>query len=159
MLPCSLRVLSTEGDHPWRQYLQPASYYQYEGQISPDGKWAAYASEESGRPEVYVQSFPEPGQKRQISTNGGELPLWRHDGHELFYGSLDGKLMAVAVREGKAFESDSPTELFRVNAKSMEGFPYAASADGQKFLVNTRTEQPGGPSLIVVQNWAANLGH
>ena len=157
--PCNLRILSLDGGREWRQYLQPASFFQFNGQVSPDGKYAAYVSDESGRPEVYVQTFPQPGQKRQISINGGDVPRWRTDGRELYYMSPDGRLMAVTIRVGNGLESDAPVELFHTSIKRMDGYGYAAASDGQKFLINTRTEMPGGPSLIVVQNWAAALQH
>ncbi|MEO7660276.1 MAG: protein kinase, partial [Pyrinomonadaceae bacterium] len=154
---CTLRILSVEGERQSRPYLQTAPFHQYDGQISPDGKWVAYVSEESGRPEIFVQSFPEPGQKRQISTAGGNFPLWRRDGREIFYLSIDEKVMAVDVKTTGTFESGIPQALFQANLKSMSGYGYAASADGQRFLVNTRTSLPGGPSLIVVLNWATGL--
>jgi len=155
---CSLSTLSMEGSREPRQYLQPSPFDQYQGRISPDGKWAAYVSTESGRVEVYVQSFPGPGKKHQVTTNGGSLPMWSRDGRELIYMALGGKLMSVPVRSGTTFDSDPPAELFQTNAKPIGyGSPFAPSADGQKLLVNTPIIPPGGPNFVVVQNWAAGL--
>jgi serine/threonine-protein kinase len=147
-----------DGSHEQRQYLQPGPFDQDEGRISPDGKWTAYVSTESGREEVYVQSFPEPGKKRQVSTNGGDFPHWSRDGHEIIYLAGD-KLMSATTRPGSSFDSDTPTELFQTRPKTLTyGTPFAPSADGQKFLVNTPIIPPGGPNFVVIQNWTANLG-
>ena len=84
--------------------------------LSPDGRWLAYVSDESGRYEVYVQSFPGGGGKRQVSTGGGIGPRWRGDGKELFYHAPDGKLMAVPVKSGASFEAGAPVALFEFRA-------------------------------------------
>ena len=144
------------------------------GQISPEGKWLAYQSGETGRLEVYVQPFPSGAGKWQISTNGGLLPRWRRDGRELFYTTqlLGGKMMAVDIKSmGSTFEAGSPKELFdspspypitHSGIRSGAG-PYhthAVSPDGQRFLI------PYPPSsdtagltmpIAVVENWAAGL--
>ena len=85
------------------------------GQFSPDGKWIAYASTESGRWEIYVQPFPGPGPKSLVSTGGGVMPRWRRDGKELFYIALDDRLTAVPIRlasDGQAVEAGKPVPLF-----------------------------------------------
>ena len=86
------------------------------GSSRQDGRWIAYASNDSGRYEIYVQSFPEPGGKFQISTTGGAHPRWRPDGQELYYVALDNRLMAVAVRVAAVsqgtFDSGAPSALF-----------------------------------------------
>src|SRR5204862_49735 len=81
-------------------------------QFSPDGRFVAYVSDESGRAEVYVQSFPASGGKWQISTGGGDQPQWRRDGGELFYMAPDKKLMAVPIAPGNEFAPGSPVALF-----------------------------------------------
>jgi hypothetical protein len=117
----------------------------------------AYASDESGGYEVYVQSFPGGGGKRQVSTKGGVGPHWRRDGKELFYYSSDGKLMSVEVKTGASFEASVPRALFEF--RSGNGLvvvaPYAVSADGQRFLLNTVVDESGSAPLTVVLNWAA----
>lgn len=83
------------------------------GQFSPDGKWLAYASNETGKWEIYVTSFPTPHGKWQVSVGGGEQPRWRGDGRELFYLSTDSRVMAVPVTTGANFDSGRPVALFR----------------------------------------------
>ena len=84
-----------------------------EPHFSPDGQWLAYYSDESGRAEVYVQPFPGPGERVRVSTDGGSQPRWKKDGSELFYLSLDGKLMAVGIRLGPSLQVDVPKTLFQ----------------------------------------------
>jgi len=131
-----------------------------EGQFSPDGKWLAYASNESGRWEVYVTSFPEAHGKWQISNAGGDQPRWRTNGKELFYLSNDGKMMAVSVQTGANFDAGTPAALFQTSPRDMaatsEQFAYDVSHDGQKFLINTQLKTATMP-MSVVQNWAAKL--
>jgi serine/threonine protein kinase len=129
------------------------------GTISPDGRWLAYASNESGRFEVYVQPFPGPGGKWQVSTAGGSLPVWRGDGKELIYTSPEGKFMAVEIRTGAAVESGIPVALFGVRAKSSSGRNFDVTSDGQRFLVNTPVEgeQIVSPPIVLVQNWTSSL--
>jgi len=122
--------------------------------LSPDGQWMAYCSDESGRYEVYVQSFPGHGGKRQISTGGGLGPRWA--GKELFYHALDGKLMAIEVKPGRSFEASAPAPLFEFRAGGNLITPYYdVTRDGQKFLLSTIVEtQPAAP-LTVMVNWTA----
>src|SRR5207245_9168171 len=80
--------------------------------LSPDGRWMAYTSDESGRNEVYVQPFPGPGGKWQVSTGGGETAKWRRDGKELFYVAPDGKMKAAPVKADATFEAALPQPLF-----------------------------------------------
>ena len=128
------------------------------GAISPDGRWLAYFSDESGRLEVYVQPFPGPGGKWQVSTAGGVNPVWRNDGKELFYQALDGKFMAVEIQTGTAVESGAPKALFGAPTKSSSGRNFDVSSDGQRFLVNTPVEgEQGSPPIVLVQNWTAVL--
>ena len=93
----------------------------------------AYRSNESGRDEIYVQSFPQPGQRRQLSTNGGEHPVWRRDGAELFYRS-GAKMIAVPIRLKPEFASEKPQTLFEGDFDD----EYDVSADGQKFVMVKR---------------------
>ncbi len=145
------------GDRQPKPYLQSNSFDQIEGQFSPDGRWVAYASNESGRYEIYLQSFPASSTKTQISTSGGFWPEWRADGKELFYISADKKLMAVNIKVSNVVEGSVPTVLFPMNAKASNGYSYAVAADGQRFLIN-RLVEGNNPALItVVLNWTSDL--
>lgn len=133
-----------------------------EGQFSPDGKWIAYASNESGRFEVYAQAFPTAGAKWQLSTRGGSQPRWRHDGRELFYIDVDGKLMSVPLAPtapGQAFEAAAATELFQTRifdgtvTPSSNRHQYAVSPDGTRFLINTEIQESAPSPIIMVLNW------
>jgi eukaryotic-like serine/threonine-protein kinase len=127
-------------------------------QFSPDGRWIAYSSDESGAYEVYVRSFPDAAGKWQVSTRGGAGPIWRRDGKELYYYAPDGKLMSVAVKSGAGFETGAPAALFGFRSASIVTVaPYAASADGQRFLLNTVVDESGNAPLTVVLNWTAGL--
>jgi serine/threonine protein kinase len=130
------------------------------GQFSPDGKWVAYSSNESGRWEVYVTSFPEAHGKWQVSNAGGDQPRWRSDGKELFYLGPDSKMMAVPVKTGANFDAGTPTALFQANPRELvatsEQFSYDVSKDGQKFLINTQLKTGMAP-MSVVLNWTAKL--
>jgi serine/threonine protein kinase len=126
------------------------------GALSPDGRWLAYSSDVSGRLEVYVQRFPEGGGKQQVSTGGGDIPRWRRDGRELFYHAGDGKVMVMPVRIGESFEAGAAVSLFEFRAGSGPGFvSYAATADGQRFLINAAVETEPKSPLTVVINWPA----
>jgi Tol biopolymer transport system component len=131
------------------------------GQFSPDGRWVAYASNESGRWEIFVAPFPGPGGNWKVSSSGGTEPRWRRDGKELFYLAPDGNLMAVEVKAGATFEAGSATALFqtrrRVPVSSTDMFSYDVSADGQRFLVNTDVGEVASTPLTVVLNWAEEL--
>jgi len=129
------------------------------GTLSPDGRWLAYGSDVSGRVDIYVQSFPGGGGKRQVSTGGGKTPRWRRDGRELFYYAGDGKLMAVPVRSGESFEMGAPVSLFefRTGVFVLNNAPYAVTADGQRFLINAVVETEPNAPLTVVVNWTAEV--
>jgi Tol biopolymer transport system component len=122
--------------------------------FSPDGKWVAFLSDESGRAEVYVTPFGAPGAKQQISTAGAEwrTPRWRADGKELFYRQRDGLLLAVALQpNGNTLEAAAPQPLFRVPiADELE----VMSADGQRFLVAARVSSEA-PPFTLVTGWNA----
>jgi len=131
------------------------------GQFSPDGRWVAYASNETGRWEIYVASFPEPRGKWQVSAGGGEQPRWRGDGRELFYLAPDGVMMAAPVNSGASFDAGRPTALFQAHPyqpiSALDLFTYDVTADGQRFLINTRTEQTEAAPLSVQLNWTLEL--
>jgi len=131
------------------------------GQFSPDGRWVAYASNESGKWEIYVAAFPGRGGNWKVSTAGGSEPRWRRDGKELFYLAPDGALMAVEVKEGPTFDAGVAKPLFQTQVRqqvsSVDLFSYDVSADGQRFLVNTDVGDVTSPTLTIVLNWAAEL--
>ena len=149
-------TIATDGDRKPVPYLR-GDFNESQAQFSPDGRWLAYVSDESGTPQVYLQSFPTPGGQRQISADGGTQPRWRRDGNELFYLTPERKLMSVTVKMGATFESDSPRALFQT-ALNVNEFrqTYAVSADGQRFLLNTPVDTES-PPMTVVLNWPALL--
>jgi Tol biopolymer transport system component len=131
------------------------------GQFSPDGKWVAYASNESSKWEIYVTSFPEAHGKWQVSSAGGTQPRWRGDGKELFYLASDGKMMAVPVTPGTNFDAGAPVTLFQANARELvatsERVTYDVTKDGQRFLINTQMKNVDMQPMSVILNWAADL--
>jgi Tol biopolymer transport system component len=152
-----LWLLPMEGSHEPIPYLQTPASEQY-GQFSPDGRWMAYVSNESGQNQIYVQPVPAGGAKWQISTTGGSAPKWRRDGKELFYVAPDQKLMAVPVKIGADFEAGTPQPLpvsapVPIGNGSTGG--YAPTRDGQRFLVNVPAggEAAVAPPITVVLNW------
>jgi serine/threonine protein kinase/Tol biopolymer transport system component len=140
------------------------SFDEGNGQFSPDGRWVAYQSNESGRTEVYVKPFPGPGGQWQVSAAGGISARWRHDGKELFYIAPDGKLMAVPVQgTGQTLKAGAPVALFQtriVGGGTLVGGQrqeYAVAPDGQRFLMNTIADESTPSPIIIVTNWAVGL--
>ncbi|MGH7680543.1 MAG: protein kinase domain-containing protein [Candidatus Eiseniibacteriota bacterium] len=129
-------------------------------QFSPDGRWMAYSSGESGRREIYIRPFPGPGGKWQVSTQGGVHPKWRRDGKELYFLTPDGNMMAADITAGTGIQSGTPRVLFRTGAPEPEvnGPCYAVSADGQQFLIRKSISGVTVSPTTVVLNWAAGLG-
>jgi Tol biopolymer transport system component len=153
-----LWVVPLFGDRKPHAYLQ-TTFGEGRAQFAPDGRWIAYQSDESGRNEVYVSSFPGPGGKWQVSTSGGGSPRWRRDGKELFYVAPDNKMMAARVdRRGSAFEVGAVRALFNVRMRDQSlGIPYDVTADGQRFLVNALLDKSAPSSITLVVNWPALL--
>lgn len=125
--------------------------------FSPDGKWIAYQSDESSQFEIYVQQYPSGGERSRISTHGGVQPRWRRDGRELFYLSLDGRLVAVpiAVSSSGAPQISSPIPLFAAAVGSLRDIAlhhYIVSSDGQRFLLDTLVEETPSP-IVLILNW------
>jgi len=129
----------------------------YHPAFSPDGKWIAYTSGQSGSPEVYVRRFPDTGEQWQVSTGNGIFPKWRRDGKEIFYDNLDGVLMAVPIRTSGTFQSDPPRPLFPfdplVIPEGAESPVEAVAADGMRFLVVTKAEGSTSSPFEVILNW------
>jgi Tol biopolymer transport system component len=127
-----------------------------QGSLSPDGKWMAYASNESGRSEIYVEPLPGPGGRWQISTNGGEQPRWARHGHEIFYRNGT-KMLTVGVQTEGSFSASKPSELFDAGfdrGGAVAG--YDATPDGKMFLM-TRSERPNPTEIRVVVGWPEEI--
>ena len=158
-----LMVLPLDGERKPIPFLNTL-YNEAPGQISPDGRWAAYGSNESGQTELYVTTFPKASGKWQVSPRGagtgavGSNPRWRRDGKELYYVDPDNMLMAAAVNgDGASVEVGAARPLFRAVPGGPRYF-YDATADGQRFLVNTLSQVSGATqSVTVVVNWAAGI--
>jgi eukaryotic-like serine/threonine-protein kinase len=153
-----LWALPLFGDRKPMPYLRGEAN-ESKARFSPDGRWVAYVSDEDGRREVFLQSFPVPGGKLQISNAGGDQPMWRRDGKELFYLSADRKLMSVQVKGGSNLEAEAPRPLFDVAVPSSESGRnhYVVTGDGERFLVNTLVEDAVRSPAAVVLNWTAEL--
>jgi serine/threonine-protein kinase len=159
--PYDLGMVSMKGEHKTRMILN-TPFNELNGEISPDGRWLAYESNESGSVEIYVRPFPDINTGRwQVSTGGGTRPLWARNGRELFY--LTGnKMMAVPVLAGSAFMAGAPQMLFQTNLLSpFAGRSYDVSPDGRRFLIikdARATDASAAPSqLVVVLNWMQEL--
>src|SRR5262245_8193681 len=151
-----LVAVSTMGE-PREISVATSPFDETEGQFSPDGKWVALVSIESGRTEVYVQSFPDGKSRTQVSTAGGAQVRWSADGKEIFYLAPDGKLMAVSVALGGATpDVKLPVVLFQTYLATGTNVvgnkpQYAVARDG-RFLLNTAVESPAAP-IVVANGW------
>ena len=126
--------------------------------FSPDGKWIAYANDETGRFEVYIQPFSGGAGRWQVSTAGGFRPNWRKDGKELFYFTIDQQVMAVDVRQiGASLQLGTPHTLFKATTVSGPTGPYTVSADGKRFVMNTILPQSVTEPLTLITHWTADL--
>jgi Tol biopolymer transport system component len=129
------------------------------GRFSPDGRWVAYQSFESGKSEIYVRPFPGPGGQWQVSGSGGAYQRWAHDGRQVYYVDPVGKLMATSIRvNGTTLDVGTPTALFQppmlgggANAIGRRQ-QYDVAPDG-RFLVNVVVEEPGTSPITVILNW------
>ena len=129
-------------------------------EFSPDGRWIAYVSSESGRYEVYVRPFPSSGMKLPVSTDGGMMPLWARNGKQLFYRWQD-QVWAVDVRTEGGFSTSKPRLLFKISASDYDavGRTYDLSLDGLRFLMVKREDRKPTPvtEMIIIQNWFEEL--
>jgi hypothetical protein len=146
------------GDHTPYVFLQ-TPFREAWGVFSPDGRWVAYQSNESGRFEVYAQPFPGPGTKIPVSTNGGTQVRWRSDGQELFFLAPDDRIMSVPIRiaSGTVFEAGTPRGLFPVHLNDTRApgnfrQQYAVSRDGRSFLLNTLIEEQTNTPITLLLN-------
>ena len=153
--------LSVSAQRPQGEPFLRTPFAEGGAKFSPDGRWLAYVSDESGRAEVYVQPYPGPGGKWQISIEGGTEPIWNRNGRELFYRSGT-KMMAVETTTQPSFSAGKPRVLFE-GQYVLAVFPgmdltYDVSADGQRFLMVKETGQATSPTQInVVLNWFEEL--
>jgi eukaryotic-like serine/threonine-protein kinase len=136
-------------------FLQNAST-ETQGRFSPDGRWIAYVSNESGREEVYVVPFPSPGGEWQISTAGGRAPIWTRGGREIVYQAPGDEIMAVEVTTSPAFQAGVPRALFKTHLRPPPGAQFDVTPDGERFLVNLRPAEDVSDPVTLVQNWAAD---
>jgi Tol biopolymer transport system component len=155
-------VLPTFGDK--KEYLLLNSAFDEQSPaLSPNGRWLAYSSDETGAFEIYVQSFSADGKlgadKKRISTTGGSYPVWRRDDSELFFVAADGQMMSSAVRiDGTEFEFGTPKALFKTRMMALINFHEVdVSPDGQRFLVGTLIGESKAPPPTVIMNWMAKL--
>lgn len=126
--------------------------------VSPDGRWIAFGSRRSGRFEIEVTSFPEPGRRYPVSVEGGGYPRWRADGREVYFLSADSRLMAASFAAGTPPAIGTPAPLFEVGlippppAGIFTSYEYDVNADGSRFLIN-RMVSPPNQSMTVIVNW------
>ena len=138
--------------------LVDTPYTEDEVHVSPNGRWVAFNTNESGVWEVYVAAFPTFTLKRQVSNGGGVQPQWRADGRELFYLAPDGSVMSVPVETGTEFTAKSPVRLFTASMAAVSGVPqYGVAADGQRFLTLERVG--GQTSFTFLLNWLGQSGN
>jgi hypothetical protein len=145
------------GERKPQPFLQ-TPFWEGEAQFSPDGRWLAYVSNETGRYEVYVQPFPGPGGKRQISAGGGREPVWARQGRELFYRNGN-QVMAVDVTLGSSFSAGKPRPLFEGQYFAQPGFiNLDVAPDGQRFLLlQDATPDAALTQIHLIQNWFEEL--
>jgi Tol biopolymer transport system component len=151
----------TGEDRKPRPYLQ-TEFVESQGRFSPDGRFVAYTSNESGGSEIYVRPFPDANAgKWLVSSGGGNQPVWRNDGKELFYISADSKMMAVDVSSVPTFKSGTPKALFptSIMAGSLATNPtrYGVSADGKRFIIHSVLKETAGAPITVLLNWQGGL--
>jgi Tol biopolymer transport system component len=161
-----LAFMKLESENGWDIWAMPmdgsgeafpvvqSQFFDARPSFSPDGRWIAYQSDESGRAEIYVRPFPGPGGKWQVSPNGGEEPHWSADGREIFYLDAAQNIVAVPVETGGGFRAGVPDELFDARLfPSLQRNRFVASGDGQSFLTLSPMESQSNPPTTVVLNW------
>ncbi|MEP7148292.1 MAG: protein kinase [Acidobacteriota bacterium] len=155
-----LWMLPMTGDEKPFPYLE-SEFEEAHSSFSPDGRWVAYTSTESGRSEVYIQSFPIGHGKWQISTGGGDQVQWRSDGKELFYIAPDRSLMAVSIADSSTLEISRPIALFQtvipLTGITDDRNNYVPAKGGERFLVNTLADTTNSQPMTIVLNWTADL--
>ncbi len=149
-----LWVLPLSGDRKASPLIQ-TEFSELHGKLSPDGRWLAYESNETGVPKVYVQAYPGKESKWQISNEAGTRPLWSRDGRELFYISGDNKMMTVDIKSGVRFEHSVPKPLF--DTRTAPTALYDVARDGKRFLMLNPGEPDANVPMTVVVNWRPSV--
>jgi Tol biopolymer transport system component len=167
-------VQSSTGGAPWDLWVLPlmgggkpftyvaSQFDEWGASVSPDGRWMAYSTTETGVSQIVVQPFPDPAAgKWQVSMNGGAYPRWRRDGRELYYVAANGDLVSVSVTPGATFSVGASTVLFKTNfgftGQPLTGAPYDVRADGERFLLAVSPDDPNATPIRTVVNWPALL--
>ena len=147
-------------DHNQATAILRGPFNEQHGRLSPDGRWIAYAADESGRLEIYIRQFPPTPAVWKVSAEGGTQPEWRRDGKELFYVTANRRLVAIPLQHGERLQFGTEQPLFQLDTDGVMTTPgtfhYSTTADGQRFLVNTVVSQ-GTPTITVVLNWHEEL--
>jgi hypothetical protein len=151
-------VLPQFGDRKPFAYIHTPFSERYP-RLSPNGRWLAYQSDETRRDEIYVQTFPNPGGKSQVSKNGGNHPVWSRDGKELFFLDPQGRMMAVDIGRGEGFQAGVPKALFPTRFAAINAFTnwFDVSKDGRFLIPNQVEEAAASVPISVVINWMAGL--
>jgi Tol biopolymer transport system component len=156
-MPADSRVVPRRSPVPPRALMQ-SPFEERDGRLSPDGRWLAYSSNESGHDEVYVVPYPSAGGRWRVSTSGGRFPQWRADGKELFFQGANRGIMAVSLSAGASFEAGTPRLLFKTAlAQGFEACGWAVTRDGQRFIVNTASDTTEAGHFVVVTDWTTEL--
>jgi eukaryotic-like serine/threonine-protein kinase len=148
-------VVSLDGTRAWKPLLKTKANEDALA-MSPDGRWIAYKADDTGRYEVYVERFPDLGDRRLLSTGGGRSPLWSHDGRELFYRGANDEGMSVPITAGASFKSGTPTVVLKGRYVGGNARSYDVTPDGRRFLM-IKEEGVGSappPQLIHVEHWS-----
>jgi len=138
-------------------------FEEWGAQFSPDSRWVAYASTESGSPEVYVAEVEQPGNKTRVSVGGGSTPRWRGDGRELFYAAADNRsVMAVPITLASRVVAAVPKRLFTIGRTPAardraRNVVYDVTPDGTRFLVSIPEGEPSSSRVTIVMNWTSAL--
>jgi eukaryotic-like serine/threonine-protein kinase len=153
-----LWALNVDGEpKPRRLVAVPEPTDQTQSQFSPDGRWIAYCAPEAGRSEVYVTSFPEPGERVRVSVSGGSTPRWRKDGLELFYVSAGNEMVATAMELGASAKVGASRPLFRINPEGWQD--YDVTGGGGRFLAVINMPAPDADAITLTVNWLSLLKH
>ena len=151
-------TLSISGDHKVKPFLNGA-FNEFSGRLSPDGRYLAYVSDESGREEIYVQTYPDRSQKWQISARGGDDPHWGNGGRELFYLSPEQQMMSTPLTLSPAFDPGTPVVLFqtKILGPGQQRGHYTVTRDGSTFILFRPLAERTLPTTTVVLHWMAEI--
>ena len=150
-----LWVANAEGERKPRLLLTGVFDPVPHAQFSPDGRWIAFCLAESGRSEVFVTAFPEPGERVRISASGGSRPRWRRDGREIFYVSRDNEMIATPIRLASEVQVGTPRRLFRIDPAGWQD--YDVTGDGERFLAVVSVPVPDADAIMVTVNWLSRI--